>query len=113
MKKILLLFLLILACSCSSTKIEHKNILIGYFSYFADAPLFIDCKTNEKYPVAMEGDYIFLEEEYLKIAEPAGQSILISLNGKFEERTGMEGDGKRKFLIVNKLLNIFPNETCE
>jgi uncharacterized lipoprotein NlpE involved in copper resistance len=113
MKNIILLLILILVSSCSSTKITEKNIKTGYFSYFADAPLFVDCETNEKYPVAMEGDYIFLEEEYLKINESAGQSILISLHGKFEERSGMEGDGKRKFLIVNKLLNIFPNETCE
>ena len=113
MKKILLLSLLILACSCSSTKIENRNILIGYFSYFADAPLFIDCKTNEKYPVAMEDDYIFLEEEYLKIAESPGQRILISLNGRFDERNDMEGEGKRIFLIVNKLVNIFPYEVCE
>ncbi len=113
MKNILLLLILILAISCSSTKITEKNIKTGYFSYFADAPLFIDCDTNEKYPVAMEGDYIFLEEEYLKIAEEAGQRILISLNGKFDERSNMEGEGKRKFLVVNKLLNIFPNETCE
>ena len=113
MKNLLLLLSLILFSSCSSTKITEKNIKTGYFSYFADAPLFVDCYTNEKYPVAMEGDYIFLEEEYLKIAEPAGQRILISINGQIDERNDMEGEGKRKFLIVNKLLNIFPNEECE
>ena len=113
MKKILLLLIFILVSSCSSTKIEKKTILIGYFSYFADAPFFIDCETNEKYPVAMEADYIFLEEEYLKIAESAGQKILVTINGDYIERKKMEGEGKRKYLIVNKLLNIFPNRTCE
>lgn len=113
MKNILILGTLILITSCSSTNVGNKAIMKGYFSYFADAPLFVDCETDEKYPVAMEADYIFLEEEYLKIAETAGQKILISLNGDYIERNKMEGEGKIKYLIVNKLLNIFPNETCD
>ena len=113
MKNILLLFIFIFLSSCSSINTENKNILKGYFSYLADAAIFIDCETNEKYPVAMEGDYITLEEEYLKITESDGQRILVAIDGEYIERNKMEGEGKMKYLIIEKLLNIFPNQTCD
>lgn len=113
MKNILLLFLLVLLSSCRSFDYENKNILKGYFSYFADAALFIDCQTNEKYPVAMEGDYIALEKEYLNISQSGGEKYIVRLKGEYIERNKIEGEGRRKYLIVNKFIEIFPNQTCD
>lgn len=112
MKKIFLILILFLLYSCSSLKNENVNLHKGYFSYFADAAMFVDCQTNEKYPVAMEGDYISLEKKYLELSVTDGQKILVKVNGKFIERDKIEGEGKRKFLIVNKFIEILPNQTC-
>ncbi len=113
MKKTFLFFILILISSCTSLKNEYKDFHKGYFSYFADAAMFIDCETNEKYPVAMEGDYITLEKEYLEISESGGEKILVKVNGEYIERNKIEGEGKQKYLIVNKFLEILPNQACE
>lgn len=113
MKYILLLSILILTSSCSSINSENKNILKGYFSYLADAALFIDCETNEKYPVAMQGDYITLEKEYLNVVDTAGQKVIVTLDGEYADLDKIEGEGKRKFLIVNKFIEIQPNDSCK
>lgn len=113
MKYILLLSILILTASCSSIITDNNNILKGYFSYMADAALFVDCETNEKYPVAMKGDYITLEKEYLKVAETAGQKVIVELEGEYADLDKIEGEGKRTFLIVNKLIELQPNQTCK
>jgi copper homeostasis protein (lipoprotein) len=112
MKNIILLTILTIATSCFSIKNEDEGFLKGYFSYFADAAIFLDCQTNEKYPVAMEGDYISLEKKYLELSVTDGQKILVKVNGKFIEREKIEGEGKRKFLIVNKFIEILSNQTC-
>lgn len=113
MKYILLVPILILVSSCSSITNENKNLRKGYFSYFADAALFVDCETNEKYPVAMMGDYINLEKEYLNVAESAGQKLFVLIDGEYRELDKIEGEGKRIFLIVNKFIEIEPNKACE
>ena len=84
----------------------------GYFSYFADAALFVECGSNKKYPVAMEDDYISLESAYLEIDKNPGEKILVEIIGEYEERTKMEGEGTIEFLIVKKFLKILPNEQC-
>ncbi|MEE9430623.1 MAG: hypothetical protein V3V16_06250 [Melioribacteraceae bacterium] len=113
MKNIALLIILVVITSCSSFKNEQKNFHKGYFSYFADVGLFVDCETNEKYPVAMEGDYLALEKEYLEMAKITGEKIIVTLNGKIEKRNKMEGVGKRNFLVVKKFIGMFPNKNCK
>ena len=112
MKNIVLLVILITINSCSLFKSEEQNYHKGYFSYIADAAIFVDCKTNQKYPVAMEGDYIKLEEKYLQVVKTGGEKIIVTLNGKIVEKDKIEGEGRRDFLVVDKFLDIFPNENC-
>ena len=79
----------------------------------ADAGLFIDCKDNKRYPVAKEGDYLKLEEEYLKIVKDGGEKILVTINGEIVEKNKIEGKGTIKFLVVKKFINIFPDKKCD
>lgn len=111
MKRLLILVLVFMS-SCSSIDTEQKYTYKGYFSYLADAAIFIDCKTNEKYPVAMEADYITAETKYLDIASTPGERILIIVNGEISKRDKIEGNGKINFMIINKFLEILPNQLC-
>jgi uncharacterized lipoprotein NlpE involved in copper resistance len=113
MKRILLILVVITISACSQSKNKENDLLTGQFSYFADAAIFIDCKTNTKYPVAKEGDYLNLEMEYLKTVENGGERVIVELNGKIEERKKIEGEGKTNFLVVDKFLNILPNKNCD
>ena len=113
MRNVILLCLMLVVGSCISTqKKENKNLFKGYFTYIADAALFIDCKDNKRYPVAKESDYLKLETEYLKTVKDGGEKILITLNGEIIEKNKIEGKGKIKFIVVKKFLNIFPDKKC-
>jgi copper homeostasis protein (lipoprotein) len=78
----------------------------------ADAAMFTDCKTGEKYPVAFEADNISLERAYLTVRKNPGEKILITLYGHFEMRPKMEGNGEREFLIVDKFYKVWPFVSC-
>lgn len=112
-KKLSLLLLLLILFSCSSIE-ETKNTpsIKGMYSYMADAGIFVDCKTQNKYPVAMEADNISLEQAYLEIGEKPGEKILVTLTGYVEKRPKIEGEGEREFLIVTKFDKIWPNIDC-
>ena len=113
MRNIILLCIMLVASSCISSKNkEDKNLYKGYFSYMADAGLFIDCKDNKRYPVAMEGDYLKLEKEYLKNVKDGGEKIIVTLNGEIVEKKKIEGEGTIKFFVVKKFINIFPDKKC-
>ena len=113
MKNIIALLLVQILFSCSTIDSEKKNnILKGYYSYMADAGIFIDCKTDKKYPVVMEADNISLESAYLKIVENPGEKIIVTITGHFETRPKIEGTGEREFLIVEKFDNIWPHIDC-
>lgn len=112
MKKEFLILMLSLLYSCASFNNEEENLHKGYFSYLADAAVFIDCETKEKYPVAMEGDYITMEKKYLEISKTDGQEILVRVTGEFIKRNKIEGKGKQKFLVVNKFIEFMPNRSC-
>lgn len=114
MFKSLLIVLMLVLSSCSSQKAkEEADLFKGYFSYLADAALFTDCKDNMRYPVAMESDYLKLEKEYLGVVDDGGEKLLITFTGEIVERNRVEGEGKRKFVVVKKLVSISPNKKCE
>ena len=112
-QKSIALLLLSILISCSSIENNNTNkMLKGMYSYMADAAIFTDCETNKKDPVAFEGDNISLEQAYLEIIKNPGEKIIVTLSGHFENRSKMEGDGKREFLIVDKFDRIWPNIDC-
>jgi len=114
MKNVVILLAMLVVTSCVSSKNkENKNSFKGHFTYMADAALFIDCKDNKRYPVKKEGDYLKLEIEYLKNVKDGGEKMLITLNGEIVEKNKIEGEGKMKFLVVNKFIDIFPNKNCD
>ncbi|MCF6271517.1 MAG: META domain-containing protein [Melioribacteraceae bacterium] len=107
------MILILTTISCTSVKIEtEEQNLKGTYSYMADAAIFIDCKTDKKYPVAFEGENIELESAYLEVQKNPGEQILVTLSGHFEMRPRMEGGGEREFLIIDKFDRIWPHINC-
>lgn len=111
---LIIIVLLFLGFSVNSWRLKYnqENIYTGYFSYIADAALFIDCKDNKRYPVAQEGDYLKIENEYLRIIKVGGEKILITFNGEIIEKNKTEGTGKLKFIVVKDIISI-SDKNCD
>lgn len=85
----------------------------GLFAYMADAATFVDCRTGERLPVAMEADYLALERAYLDNREEPGRPLLVIIDGYVAERPAMEGDGIENVVIVDRFVEIRVGELCE
>ncbi len=85
----------------------------GMFTYMADAPLFVECFTQMKFPVAMEGDYLQLERQYLSNTEEPGKPLLTTLTGSLISRPKMEGNEKTLTLVVKKFGKVWPKRDCK
>jgi copper homeostasis protein (lipoprotein) len=70
------------------------------FRYMADAARFRDCRTNQEYPVAMEGAYIDVERAYSKSGIEPGSELMIEIVGRYLERPSMEGNSSEINLII-------------
>jgi heat shock protein HslJ len=77
-----------------------------------DAALFEECLTGLKLPVATEGDNTATQSEYIKVRKAAGQAVLVNLRGWIVRLPGMEGGELRDTLVVDRLDQFFPNESC-
>lgn len=90
----------------------QAELMRGMYSYMADAGLFMDCHREQRFPVATEADNAALERAYLKHRYLPGKSLLVEVEGHFEPRHKMEGEGMQENLIVDRFVNIHEQETC-
>jgi copper homeostasis protein (lipoprotein) len=98
--------------SSDPSSLDRPVDLHGMFSYLADAASFLDCATAERYPVAMEGDYLALEGAYLAARRYDAEPLLVEVRGTLSPRPGLEGDRVQTHLVVTEYVNIYPGETC-
>jgi hypothetical protein len=87
--------------------------LHGMYSYMADASLFVDCATGERWPVATEGDNAALERAYLEGRAAPGAPLPVTVEGHLESRPKMDGPGKETVLIVERFVGVSPRRGCE
>ena len=90
---------------------EGSRLRSGAFRYFADAAAFKDCRTGAEIPVLMEGGYRDLEAAYLRLRAGPAAPLIVTVEGRIEARTGMEGP-PRPHLVVERFLAAWPGETC-
>lgn len=83
----------------------------GMFQYMADAAVFTECLSGQRFPVVMEGAYLDLERAYLAAGGAPGAPLMAALEGRIEERPAMEGPPRRQ-LLVDRLAGLAPDETC-
>lgn len=86
--------------------------LQGMYSYIADAGIFEDCATRERWPVAQEGDNAALERAYGEAGIAPGSPLLVTLEGGLDSRPRVDRRGKETTLIVQRFVRIWPRETC-
>lgn len=86
--------------------------LQGMYSYMADAGVFVDCATRERWPVAQEGDNATLERAYDQAKIAPGAPLLVTVEGGLDSRPKVDRRGKETTLIVQRFVRTWPRETC-
>ncbi len=84
----------------------------GMYTYLADAGIFEDCATGEKWPVASEGDNAALERAYTSSGVEPGSPLLVTVDGRVGLRRKIDGPGRENVLIVERFVRVRPRETC-
>ena len=92
-------------------RIEPSLHMRGMFTYFADSASLQECLTGRRMPVAMEGDYLRLEQAYTETRRQPADSLLVNLAGRIVERVNMEGPA-RPTVVVEEFKGIWPGESC-
>ena len=93
-------------------RLEPRLPMRGLFRYMADAGLFTECSTGQRWPVAQEADNATLEREYLKVRTEPGGPVLVRVDGRVAMRPRMEGEGLQPTLVPERFLGAYPGETC-
>jgi copper homeostasis protein (lipoprotein) len=98
--------------SAAFERIEPRLSMRGMFRYMADAAIFSECQTGQRWPVAMEAGYKALEAAYSETRRQPGEELLVSVEGQVAMRPGMDGGQPTPTLIVERYIGIWPGETC-
>jgi copper homeostasis protein (lipoprotein) len=85
----------------------------GEMTYMADAASFTECMTGRSYPIAFEGDFVKLERAYLAAASEPGARLYVTFDGSIVDRPRMEGEGTERTVVVNRYINVWPDQRCE
>lgn len=92
---------------------SQSALMGGEMTYMADAARFTDCVSGVSHPLAMEADFVRMEQAYIQdVAEP-GARLYVTFEGIIADRPRMEGGGSEPSLVVNRFIQAWPNQTCE
>jgi uncharacterized lipoprotein YbaY/uncharacterized lipoprotein NlpE involved in copper resistance len=83
----------------------------GEFSYMADAATFTDCASGKRWPVAMLGDYLAMERNYLQARSAPAAPLLVNFAGRLEVLPAMEGSSIEQ-IVVDQFGGSQPGATC-
>lgn len=97
--------------SASTAADVNAEFYIGEFSYLADAALFLDCTTGQKYSVLMQDAYLQTEQTYVALQPVNGAPVVCELKGYLKPKPeGEEGWGMQ--LVVTQLIGFDKDFTC-
>ncbi len=96
--------------TASFERIEPRLEMSGMFQYMADAATFRECRSGQRWPVAMEKAYKGLESAYTKVRRQPGEEMMASVEGQVAMRPGM--DRPVPTLVVERFTGVWPGETC-
>lgn len=83
----------------------------GMMTYFADAALFEDCASGQRFPVSQSGDYLTLERAYVADRSGPGEPLFVLLDGSIRKQPGMEGPD-RPTLVIDRFIRTRPETSC-
>ncbi len=95
-----LLLAALLAAASGQAEVKHYT---GQFRYLADAGLFVDCLTGDRWPVAQKAANAELERIYLE-KQQAGEPLWVRVEGEVQRKLDLVAGKRRTFFVVHKVL---------
>ena len=83
----------------------------GEFLYLADAAMYTDCASGVRWPVAMIGDYLTMERNYLQARSAPAAPLLVNFEGRLDVLPAMEGPPSEQ-IVVEQFGSSEPGATC-
>lgn len=93
-------------------RVDGPMRLNGMYVYEADAATLVECGTEKRFPVLLEGDHQSLERAYLGARRQPGEAMLAAFTGRFVERAPEPGMRERDVLTVDTFERVWPGATC-
>ena len=87
------------------------RIHTGQFRYLADAGLFEDCASGDRWPVAQEAANAELERVYLE-KRKAGEPLWVKVEGELKHTLDLAAGRRKTFFVVTRVLDSGVRE-CE
>lgn len=91
---------------------EPRLLMSGMYRYQAGTGRFRECLTGLDLPVVAEEDNRALEEAYLAVREKPGEAVLVSLEGRIEQRSPAEGQGPVLVLVPERFIEASLDQPC-
>ena len=90
---------------------ELRLPVTGLMTYFADAALFTECLSGQRFPIAMEAEYLALERAYLDAGIAPAAPLIARIDAEISMRPQMEG-ADRMTVTVEAFHHVTPNAGC-
>ena len=87
--------------------------LVGTVAETNDGATFTHCATQVRYPITREGAFDALRRAVADAPHDASKPLVVSLVGRLQPLPIVEGSPPRDQLIVDRVLRVWPDETCE
>jgi copper homeostasis protein (lipoprotein) len=101
-----------LRLSTRAQPLEPRLRMRGMYRYMADAGRFTECVTRQSWPVAQERENAALESAYSRARRTRGQEVLVEIVGRVALRPKVEGEGRERTLVVERVVGVRPAERC-
>ena len=101
-----------LRLSTRAQPLEPRLRMRGMYRYMADAGRFTECVTRQSWPVAQERENAALESAYSRARRTRGQEVLVEVVGRVALRPKIEGEGRERTLVVERVVGMRPGERC-
>ena len=101
-----------LRLSTRAQPLEPRLRMRGMYRYMADAGRFTECVTRQSWPVAQERDNAALESAYSRARRGGGQEVLVEVVGRVAVRPKIDGEGRERTLVVERVVGARPGERC-
>lgn len=86
--------------------------LTGLYRYMADAAVFEDCATGERYPVLIEAEHLEVERAYLLERDEPGAPLLLTARFTVVSRAPEPGMPERSHLRIVEFVGTEPGGDC-
>lgn len=91
---------------------EPRLLMSGMYRYQAGTGRFRECLTGLDLPVVAEEANRALEEAYLAVRETPGEAVLVTLEGRIEQRSPAEGQGPVLVLVPERFIEASLDQPC-